>query len=250
MLLRIAAMVILTIQESPAASTSMTFLPPKDAKPADVEKAAKAIEKRCAEYGYKGVTAKVAGSKEAPEVEVACATGITARMKPWLLHFTSLAASLVEIRVEYPLYGGERQQYEPGKSGPPGTTWFSVMRNPAMASGPNRDGSYGYPADRDQLLVRDEPKIDATGIFKWVRKGLDGPVYFEITGKAAKALKDLPDKLRVNQQLLVNGQLVLCGGALLKFPDANTIQLHWQSDGLHAGICINNPLPFSLELKK
>jgi hypothetical protein len=74
----------------------MTFLPPKNAKPAEVERAAKAIEKRCPEYGYKGVTAKVAGSKEAPEVEVACATGITERMKPWLLHFT------VNVRSSHP----------------------------------------------------------------------------------------------------------------------------------------------------
>lgn len=223
----------------------MTFLPPKDAKPADVERAAKTIEKRCSDFGYKGVTAKVTGTKEAPEIEVTCTTGITSAMNPHLVKLCSKVYKL-ELRFKPSLTTRELEQYEPGKTNPKDTEWVKDART---------DKEYWH-------LFWTKTKVDLLGRITWVEKSkpdmyYNGPKekYFEFD----KGLTEWICKLTADQLkgacLLVDGILVHEGDPTIQLPASSVKSARWEGawmllENPTAPVRIGNPLPFPLELKK
>lgn len=229
----------LVVQSSP--QTPLVFVPPKDAKPADVEKAAKVVEKRCADYGYKGVKAKVVNG----EIEVSCETGITDAMAKRLAHFTARACAKVEFMLLYPLVGPEAEQFAPGKAAPKGAAWVKV-------------------GEKDELIV-DGTRSIVTGKVMWKKpteKELDSsdPVnrepYFEFgeeTSKLMKAQADAAKKVYI--LMLIDGREAKSAG-LIRWKDGakkGAVMAMWKCEEARddmGGICLNNPLPFALEPKK
>lgn len=234
----------LLLQDAPA---TLTFLPPKDSKPADVERAAKVIEKRCTEFGYKGVRAKVIDGA----VEVTCETGITAAMRP---HIDRMAMKGFRFEFRVKVILGERQieQYQPGKGAPKGAEWVRDAR-----------------ADMEVWhLFWSEPRIPISGRVTWVdRRGVirDRPVgywgptekFFEFDKGLTEWYRKLSDKHAKGVCLLVDGAVVFDNShpAIYQTEEESDILTRLEASTLAKQnptlpFRINSPLPFPLELKK
>lgn len=232
----------LLLQDAPA---TLTFLPPKDSKPADVERAAKVIEKRCLEFGYKGVRAKVVDGS----VMVSCETGITAAMEPWIVHYSTVPALKVEIGFERKLKEREADQYPPGEAAPNGARWASVLKQPDAAR--PRAARKTWVDPYDFRLILDLPRINVKSHLRWVKPTDEKPSYFELSGPPVKVYRELPAATIEATQFILDGRPDMFPGSELRNPDEKRIQFFWRNEGdAYFGICINNPLPFPLDLKK
>lgn len=236
----IALLFALLIQEPAAAA--LTYLPPKDAKSADVEKCAKAIEKRCAEYGYKGVKVKVVNGA----VEISCETGITEAMTKRLEHFTVRACAKIEFMLQYPLSGKEAEQYAPGGPTPKGASWLKLGNG------------------EDHLIIEGTRSL-ITGKVTWKRPtekemkshdAVEREPYFEFSEEASKVMKAQADAAqKVWILMLIDGRPAKSQG-LIRWREGSkkgSIVAMWKCEEARdelGGICLNNPLPFALELKK
>lgn len=156
---------------------NMRFVAPEGAKPAEVQAAAKVIQKRCDDYGYKGMTVKVI---DQVQVEVSCSTGITAVMRPKLTELATKPYLKLELMIEYVLTERENEQYEPGKTCPEGTQWIQLQ-----------EGKW-------RLIVK-AFKMDLAGKIVWKRvTKKDRPrdereppdSYFEFKTETTKALRN------------------------------------------------------------
>lgn len=228
--------VALAIQDPPK---SITFSPPKDAKPADVEKAAKAMEKRCSDYGYKGVKAKV----ENGEVVLSCESGVTSAMQPRIKELATRAYSKVEFMLGYPLSEQEREQYEPGKTAPKGASWFNFP-----------DGRPGLVIDSSKAVIggrilwkpneKNDMRTDSAEPFLEFDEGLS---------RLIKAQAD--EHKRVVIYVMVDGAMIKNVGVVRWRPVGNkgdSYLAQWvcqEAKDKIGGICLNNPLPFALEKK-
>lgn len=231
----IPALVAALLALQDPAPTTLTLVPDGAAKPGELEKASKALQKRLVDFGYTGVDVKVVES----EVAVSCESGITTKMRPWIEHFASLPASKVEIAFEQALNQAQRQQYDPGKTAPPGTTWASAIINPFYPTIP-----------REWRLFKDKPRLVVTGHLKWVTADEKNPSHFELSGPQLKAFKEMPSQTMFGMQFLIDGQCSMSGGAELRYPDLKAAHIYWTSQDNHVGICLNNPMPIALKLKK
>jgi hypothetical protein len=236
----IALLLVMLLQE-PVPAT-LTYVPPKDSKPADVEKAAKAVEKRCAEYGYKGVTAKAVNG----EVVVACETGITEAMTKRLEHFTRRACAKVEFMLLYPLTDKEAEQYAPGGPAPKGSSWVKLE-------------------SQNTALVLDGTRANVAGKVTWKRptkKEMDSSdavvrePYFEFSEDTSKVMKVQADAVnKIHILLLIDGREAKSAG-LVRWKEGakkGSVVAMWKCEEAQdelGGICFNNPLPFRLEPKK
>ena len=229
---------VMLLQEPPA--TTVTLVPPRDAKPADVEKAAKAIEKRCADFGYKGVKAKAISGN----VEVSCETGIPEAMENRVAYFGTKPYNKVEFMLQYPMTPQESEQYEPGKTAPKEASWVKLENG-------------------DDVLVIDGSRVVIpVGKLAWKRtpekdqtSSAHAP-YFEFPEDMTKAMRASIDVYKkLMPVMLIDGRRIKSGGMLnwANGKKKDSVIARWrceEAENETVGICLNNPLPFALEVKK
>lgn len=178
------------------------FRGPEDAKAEDLEKAAKALEKRCTAYGYKGINTKVSKRKpfgEKDEVTVIaanCETGFTDVMLTRMGEISCLSGTSITFHREVVLEGAEREQFgRPGGPAPKGTKWITERLD--------TDGIIEKVRDSDSILVSEKPLFEISDLSSLKPEGKDAySSYYELSAKATSSLKAQTPKTVV---ILVEG---------------------------------------------
>ena len=230
---------VLTLQDPPK---TMTLVPPIDAKAADVERASKALEKRITDFGYKGVSVTPNGL----EVVISCQTGITHAMHSRISELAGRPSAKIEFMLLYQLSDREKEQYIEGKTAPNGASWLRL-----------NDGTY--------KLIVDSTRTILNGRITWKQKAdketfgelSSGEPFFEFQADMARLMKEQSEKLkRVPILMLIDGRQVRSVGTIHWKLDEKTKAITgclWRCEEAKdefTGICLNNPLPFALEVKK
>lgn len=99
--------------------TELAFTAPAGTDQKAVDKAAAQIRKRIADYGYKGVVV----SADTGRVRVSFAPGFTQAMLSAINRLATIRGQAY-LWATLPMTDKEREQWIPGKTSPPGSSWF------------------------------------------------------------------------------------------------------------------------------
>jgi len=113
---------------------AICFTGPKEAKKEEVQKAAEALAKRCAAYGYSGVSASVEEKDGTVRARLTCEGGFTDSMVPVVKKLARQAAQKVEIKLARVMSDAEKEQFKPGAwvdpksdKSPKGSFWSRMI---------------------------------------------------------------------------------------------------------------------------
>ena len=109
------------------AQDSLLLEGPEKANPVEMKKAAKSLQKRCLDYGFEGVSAKLVYRGTKKVIEVSGRAELTKEMKESILRLASLAGNDLSFRQKYRLSAAQEEQFKPGERAPKGTEWIAYM---------------------------------------------------------------------------------------------------------------------------
>lgn len=223
------------------------FEAPAGAIPAELQLAAKALEKRCAAYGYSGVAVTV----ENGLVVVRCPqTGISPEMEDGIERLSGLAGGKFEIRCTRVLSAAEKDQFSAPEKAPPGGRWFPLVEvvdgrfaNPTYAALKDA-GSVGK--QELKLIKKQNGDLGTEEWFLEMPK-LAGNKLFEERAKPVEGFADEATYLVLDGTAFDNvGLLKWVAPADAKAPG---VWIFGPLDKLMA-ISVQHPMPFALKPKK
>jgi hypothetical protein len=252
--------------------TTVGFRVPKDSSAADIKLAAKALQKRCDEVGYKGVAIT---TPESEGIVLECKSGIPDAMMNSLRTMAALAATTVELRFFAEITTREREQYVPGDKAPNGVEWLKDQ-NPEWTK-------HGFAKkvgkSPDWWLVRKTPRFDVRVKWKpaasgwsrelvsgmrWVRQAQEKDVktfndlpnfpnenFFEFDSSTSKALYGIPEDCWGSCALFVDGAFLSAGKDFIYHPGRSDGKSRWNHEWSKIdilGVSLNNPMPFPLSI--
>jgi hypothetical protein len=227
-------------------AATVTLEAPAGAIPAELSLASKALEKRCAAYGYAGISATV----ENGHIVVRCPkTDISPGMADGIERLAGMCGGKYEIRCKRLLTAAEKDQFSAPEKDPPGGKWFRLMElvdgrfaNPTYVSLKDA-GSIGKP----DLKIIKKTNADL-GVDEWFLEipKVYGNKLFEERAKFVEGFAD-------EATYLVLDNVAFDNAGLLKWvqPEGKAPGV-WTFGPLDKlmSIAIQHPLPFVLKPKK
>ena len=169
----------------PADPDVLLLAPPQEAKPADIAKAAKAMQARATDHGYEGVTAKVVRRGDFSVIEMSCKEGLSPDMRKRLLWYAGRLSKKFEVRFGHAPSRGESEQF-------PTPSLEQVDAGKAKAP----KGMKWYRYGEDQVCLLWDKHVIVWKDLGKQQVNQDGIVYFEIVNKALAATLHADESIR------------------------------------------------------
>lgn len=229
----------LLVQASP-----LQLEPPEGSSIADIQTAMKALERRCAAYGYTGVSILI----ENGMIVAKCQSGVTPEMAAAIERLAGIAGKKYELRCKKLLTAAERDQFTGPDKSPPGGKWFSLVEllDGNYASATNVALKDAATVEKKDLRLVKKRNVDL-GLDEWFLEAQKpaGQRLFEERMKPVEGFSDEAVYLIVDAFAFDNTGLLSWMSLAPKAPQAWVYgpldKLMW--------ISIQHPMPFPLKAK-